>query len=71
MSCEICGRNSCVKSFHSLEEQSDFDNIADDIKDRMRSYLSNKINRLSCYEVEGESGYFVNLDDVIGIIDYY
>lgn len=26
MSCELCGRSSCTRSFHSLEEQDDFDN---------------------------------------------
>lgn len=25
MSCEICGRNSCTRSFHSLREQEAFD----------------------------------------------
>ena len=25
MSCEICNRNSCSKSFHSLEEQEQFE----------------------------------------------
>ena len=27
MSCEICGRNSCTRSFHSLEMQERFDRI--------------------------------------------
>ncbi len=26
MSCEICGRGSCTRSFHSLEAQEEFDN---------------------------------------------
>jgi len=25
MSCEICGRGSCTRSFHSLSEQEDFE----------------------------------------------
>ena len=25
MSCEICGRSSCTRSFHSLEAQEEFD----------------------------------------------
>lgn len=25
MACEICGRTSCTRSFHSLEEQEEFD----------------------------------------------
>lgn len=27
MSCEICGRNSCTRSFHSLEAQERFDEL--------------------------------------------
>ena len=27
MACEICGRNACTKSFHSLREQEEFDNV--------------------------------------------
>lgn len=26
MACQICGRSACCRSFHSLEEQEDFDN---------------------------------------------
>ena len=26
MACEICGRSSCTRSFHSLQDQEDFDN---------------------------------------------
>ena len=25
MSCKICGRSSCISSFHSLQEQDDFE----------------------------------------------
>lgn len=25
MACEICGRNACTRSFHSLDEQDEFD----------------------------------------------
>jgi len=25
MACEICGRSACTRSFHSLEEQEEFD----------------------------------------------
>jgi hypothetical protein len=28
MSCEICGRSSCTRSFHSLKAQEDFDTVA-------------------------------------------
>lgn len=39
MSCEICGRGSCMRSFHSLEEQEEvgpwLDKI-DDLRDRLR-----------------------------------
>lgn len=71
MSCEICGRNSCSKMFHSLESQEEFDNVADDVKDRMKAYIENKLNRLDCHEIEGESGYFINLEDALSIVDDY
>ncbi len=27
MGCRICGRGACCKSFHSLEEQENYDNM--------------------------------------------
>ena len=39
MGCEICGRGNCCRSFHSLEEQSQFDDIADGIKDRAKAII--------------------------------
>ncbi len=35
MSCEICGRGNCTSSFHSLEEQDAFDEIAGKVKERI------------------------------------
>ncbi len=26
MACELCGRSSCTRCFHSLDEQEEFDN---------------------------------------------
>ena len=69
MSCEICGRSACTRSFHSLEEQENFDNKADDIKDRMRNVLISRINNLECEEMNSE--YFVKLEDVEKIINDY
>lgn len=34
MSCEICGRGSCTRSFHSIEAQEEFDerqSMSDDV----------------------------------------
>lgn len=28
MACELCGRSSCTRCFHSLSDQEDFDNKA-------------------------------------------
>lgn len=69
MSCEICGRNSCISSFHSIEEQQNFDNVADKIKDRTKQSLSNKMNRLD-YEIINDIVY-IKLDDVIETIEDY
>jgi putative component of toxin-antitoxin plasmid stabilization module len=70
MGCEICGRNSCTKSFHSIEEQEHFDEIADKIKDRAKEYIAARINK-----IEGHyhgNNYYIKVDDVIQAIeDYY
>ena len=69
MSCEICGRNNCTASFHSLEEQQKFDEIADTIKDRAKAVISDRINKLNGH-YHGDN-YYVKLDDVLKIIDDY
>ena len=72
MGCEICGRGSCTSSFHSSEEVSNFDEVADKAKDRARSIISNAVNRLEGFHQEDEElteFYYVKLDDVLKIID--
>lgn len=69
MACEICGRNSCTRSFHSIEEQDNFDEIANQIKDRMKSSLKYRIERLDDYG--DETRILVDLDEVLSIIDSY
>jgi hypothetical protein len=70
MSCEICGRSSCTRSFHSLESQNEFDNIADAVKDRMRTHLLRAVGWIKdSIEVEGKE--YVLLSDVESIIDGY
>lgn len=71
MPCEICGRNSCTRSFHSLEEQRDFDGVADDIKDRMKAVIVQQIIRLKYYESEETQANLVDIDEVISIIESY
>lgn len=70
MSCEICGRSACTKSFHSLEEQENFDKVADQIKERAKRIITNKVNRLigNCDE---NDVYWIRLDEVISAIDDY
>jgi len=70
MSCEICGRSTCTRSFHSLEAQREFDDIAEKVKDRMKYILLRKINKLVFIRTEKEEIY-VKLDDVEQIIDNY
>ena len=36
MACRICRRTSCTESFHSLDEQETFDQIAGPFEDRIR-----------------------------------
>lgn len=70
MACEICGRNSCTKSFHSFEEQGEFDNVADQIKDRMREVLKARMDRLKDYGQDNDR-HLVDLSEVMDVIDSY
>ena len=71
MSCEICNRNNCTRSFHSIEEQSDFDKNADAVKDRMKDVLKRQIERLTDYASSDEKMHLVDLKEVIDVIDSY
>lgn len=70
MGCEICGRNTCTRSFHSLEEQGEFDNVADEVKERMRSILIGQIERLQD-KGKDEEEVLVSLSEVIDVINSY
>jgi len=69
MSCEICGRGICTRSFHSLEEQANFDNVGDNIKERMRNIICRRIERINGEYIADD--YYVRLADVIDIIEDY
>ena len=69
MACEICGRSSCCKSFHSIEEQDSFDNIADNVKSRMINSLVRKIGGLNGH-FHGNN-YYVNVDLIVKEIENY
>ena len=69
MNCEICGRGNCTRSFHSIEEQDNFDNIADNIKERTKAILCKRIERIGGH-YHGDN-YYVNVDTVIEIINNY
>jgi len=69
MSCEICGRGACMRSFHSLEEQANFDNVADSIKKRMQNILCKRVEKIKGEYIADE--YYVKLADVIDIIEGY
>ena len=68
MGCEICGRNNCCKSFHSLEEQQNFDNVADTIKDRCREMIKRKVERVNSF-YDNHDNVVVMFDEVIQAID--
>lgn len=73
MGCEICGRGACTRSFHSLEEQNEFDQVnkTDEIKDRLRSIIERQVNRLktiSNYDDNSDDEDYVKLSEVIDII---
>lgn len=69
MSCKICGRGNCCESFHSLEEQKQFEQDYEAVQERMKSHFRYKINRLTKEEIENVI--YVPLDEVIDIIDSY
>lgn len=70
MACEICGKNSCTRSFHTIEVQNEFDEIADNVKDRMRNMIKARIERLNDMAPDSDL-YLVRLDEVIAIIEAY
>lgn len=47
MPCEICGKKSCTKSFHSIETQEEFDSVADKVKDTMRKEFKKLLDDFS------------------------
>ena len=70
MTCEICGRGACMKSFHSIDEQQSFDDVADDIKERLANTIRSRVDRLDTYwgnDLE-EDQVYVKLDDVLDVI---
>jgi hypothetical protein len=69
MSCEVCGRGACVPSFHSIDEQQSFDEVADLVKDRAKECISHRINRLDTEWVDNEC--YVKLEDALGVVDDY
>ena len=68
MGCEICGRNNCCKSFHSFEEQQNFDNVADIVKDRCREKIKRKVERVNSF-YDNHDNVVVILEEVIQGID--
>lgn len=68
MGCEICGRSACTRSFHSLEEQEEFDRVnkTDEIKERLRNIIERQLNRLKGEYIEDD--YYVKLSDVIDVV---
>lgn len=69
MSCEICGRGSCTRSFHSCEEQQSFDSVADKIKSRTGAVIRNSINRLGGEWINDE--YYIKLDSALECCDIF
>lgn len=67
MSCEICGKGSCTSSFHSIEDQESFDNVADKVKDRLKEQISSKLNRLNYAYIDGTV--WIKLDEADAAIE--
>ena len=69
MSSDICGRNSCCRSFHSFEEQEEYDRIAENLKDRILNNANYAFQRLSTYTVENDDDIYVKYSDVEDLIN--
>lgn len=68
MGCEICGRGSCTRSFHSIEEQSAFDSIADNVKEKCRRIIKDAVNNTRGY-YDGNDDYVIPLELALENID--
>jgi hypothetical protein len=68
MSCEICGKNACTRSFHSLEDQSDFDEKVDLVKEGIKNNLLSGLKGLSDYW-DGDDIHCVSFSDVETLIE--
>lgn len=69
MGCEICGRGNCCASFHSIEDQQNFDDVADGVKDRAKLHITNKVERLDGH-YHGDN-FYIKLDEVTEVINDY
>jgi hypothetical protein len=69
MACKICGRGNCTESFHSIQDQNDFEETFGVVKDRMRNSLIRQISRLDKEEINGFI--YIKLDEVLDIIEQY
>lgn len=70
MSCEICSRGNCCRSFHSLEEQQEFDSIVGPYKDKIESSFSYEVEHICSYHKEDidDEDEYVKLTDVKNMI---
>lgn len=69
MACEICGKNACTRSFHSLEEQADFDKQIENVKDSIKNQLLRGLKRLTDYYDEDKEENCVSYSDVESLIE--
>ena len=67
MSCEICGRRGCCRSFHSAEEQEAYDNLVEPLKSRIEERVSSRLRRLTIEEFDNEM--YVPYDEVKALVD--
>lgn len=70
MGCEICGRGACTRSFHTLQDQEEFDQVnkTDEIKERLRNIIEKQLGRLKTIVNDSDDDEYVKLSDVIDII---
>jgi hypothetical protein len=68
MSCSICGSHNCTRSFHSLEEQQDYDDKKDAVKEDFKRELLSGLSGLKEYYTEEDLPCY-SCSDVEALID--
>ena len=68
MACEICGKTSCTRSFHSLADQEEYDNQVDNVKEGIKNNLLRGLRKLTDYYAKNDV-HCVSVSEVESLIE--